>query len=353
MRSRVIRGAALTLASGAAFLFLGSACALADGGQTIAGATPVVLGQLEFGNTANGSVTTDGADGYESYWALEVTNGDDVTIAWQAPLDVNGNGPLLSAYEVGTNDAAVEDANPDESDTLGANGQDVMTFTADETGIMPLQFESNECCDESVPGPYQFTATITHAVALTVPTVSSLSAKGTLNVSVENPDGARISDPALTVALQVEASGQSWSTIGTASPTGGTANIAYTVPSSLEGKTVQLQALAQGAAYQTQTSGSQSVTVAASGSRGGSGPGTGSRKGSGRVARTGAACVVPSLMGKKLSSARHALKGSRCRLGRLRHARASRKGRGRVIWQSAVPGSHVRHGTKVNLVVGR
>jgi len=348
-RGRLIRCATVALATGAAFLFAASAGALADGAPTIAGATPVVYGQLESGNTANGSVTTDGADGYESYWALSVTNGDDVTIDWQAPLDVNGNGPVLSAYEVGTTDAAVEDADPFESDTLGTNGQDEMTFTADETGIMPVQFESNECCEESVPGPYEFTATVTHAVNLTVPTVSSLSSSGTVTVAVEDPDGAGISDPALTVDLQVQAAGQAWTTIGSAPASGGAARITYSVPSSLDGRTVKLQALAQGAAYQTQTSDSQSATVAAA-------PGSGSghpKGGSGSSRHTGKACVVPSLVGKKLGSATKALAGARCRVGHVRRMRASHRARSRVIWQSHVPGSHLRAGATVGLVVGR
>jgi hypothetical protein len=370
--TRLTLCAAATMAIGTASLFAGSAVALADGGQSIATATPVVYGQLEYGNTANGGVTTDGADGYESYWALNVTNGDDVTINWQAPLDISQNGPLLSAFEVGTNDANLEDASPVESDSLGANGQDVMTFTADETGVMPLDFESNECCDESAPGPYQFTATVTHAVVLTLPTLSTLAAKGTIDVGVANPDGVALSDPSLSVELQVHAGSQAWSTIGTASASGGSARIAYTVPASLAGKTLQLQALAQGADYQTQASDTQSVTAAASGSTGsgsgsnsgsGSSSGSGSKHGSGSnsgskgrhgsASSSGPACVVPGLVGKKLHAATKALAGARCRLGRVRRTGAAGHEHGRVIWQSLVPGSHLRKGTKVTLVVGQ
>ena len=362
LRDRLLRCAAAAIAIGALSLSAGSAVALADGGQTIATGTPVVDGQLESGNTANGGVTTDGADGYESYWALNVTNGDDVTINWQAQLDENGNGPTLSAYEVGTDDSSVEDANAVESDLLNADGQDVMTFTADETGVMPLQFESNECCDESAPGPYEFTATVTHAVVLTLPSVSSLAAKGTFDVGVANPDGVGLSDPSLVVDLQIQARGQGWSTIGTASASDGSAKIAYTVPASLEGKTVDLQASAQGSTdYQPQTSNPQSITVDASGSSGssgsgssgsGSGSGNGSGSGSGSAPRTGPACVVPRLVGRKLRAATKALAGARCRLGHVRRTRAGH-GHGRVIRQSLVPGTRLRVGAKVTLVVGR
>lgn len=356
LRGRLLRCAGVAVAAGAVSLSAGSAIALADGAQTIAAATPVALGQLELGTTVTGSLTTDGLDGYESYWALPVTNGDDVTINWQAPLDVNANGPLLSAYEVGTNDATLADAAAIESDTLGANGLDAVNFTADATGVMPLQFESNECCSESIPGPYQFTASVTHAVVLNMPSVSSLSAKGTMSVGAVNPDGLALSDPTLAVSLQVQSGSQPWSTIGTAPVSAGTAKIAYTVPGSLAGKTVKLQALAQGAAYQTQTSDTRTVSVppAAAGSGPGSGSG-GSKGGTGssRGARTRGACVVPTLVGKKLRLAKRALHGAGCRVGQVRHAHAKHSGHGRVLSQSRTAGSHARAGSKVNLVVGR
>jgi hypothetical protein len=358
-RGRLLRRAAVTSAISVASLFAGSAVALADGAQSIATATPVVYGQTETGNTANGGVTTDGLDGYESYWALNVTNGDDVTINWQAPLDANGNGPTLSSYEVGTTDAQVEDASAFESDTLGPNGQDQMTFTADQTGVMPLQFESNECCDESAPGPYEFTATVTHAVVLTVPTVSTLAARGTIAVEVDDPDGVGISDPSLEVQLQVKGGGQPWTTIGGAPASGGSTRIAYTVPASFDGDTVQLQALAEGAAYQTATSTAQSSTASGTASGSTSGSTTGSTTGAGRGSgshsgRTrGPACVVPSLVGKKLHAAAKALARGRCSLGGVRHTGTGRSARGRVIWQSLVPGAHLRRGTRVTLVVGR
>jgi hypothetical protein len=354
LRARLLRCAALTVAVGTASLSVGSATALADGGPTIAAATPVAYGQLESGSTATGGASTDGSGGSESYWALPVTNGDDVTIDWQAPLDGAGNGPVLSAYEIGTNDGNVVTAAPFASDTLGTNGQDEMVFTADATGVMVLQFESGEG-GESAPGPYQFTASVSHAVALAVPTVSNLTAKGTLAVGVANPDAAGVSDSSLAVSVQIQDSGSSWTTIGTASPAGGQARIAYTVPAAFAGKTVKLQVVAQGAAYQTQTSESQSVAVAATGSGTGSvkGGGSGTGTGSGHGAHAGVACVVPSLVGKKLGRAKLALADAGCRIGHVRRARGRHTAHGRVIHQSVSAGAHVRRGARVNLVVGR
>jgi hypothetical protein len=341
LRGGLLRRATISVALAAAFLLAGSAAAFADGGQTIATATPVTFGGLELGNTTTGGLTADGAGGYNSYWALSVTNGDNVSVDWQAPLDLYGNGPQLSAFDVGIDDSGVRHANPLTWAILPPAGQSTMTFTAVATGVMPLQFQSGECCDEADPGPYAFTATVTHAVALTLPTVSSMPASGTMDVSVANPDGVGLSDPSLAVDLQVRTASQGWSTIGTASASGGVAGITYSVPSNLNQQTVKIQAVAHGAGYQTQTSDSQSVTVAGAGTRSGSGT------------ASGRACVVPRVVGRSLARARHALRGAGCRPGHVSRAPANGGRHGRVRWQSRVAGTRVPLGSTVNLVVDR
>jgi hypothetical protein len=338
----LLRRAAVGVALAAAFVLAGNAAAFADGGQTIATATPVALGALEVGNTTTGGLTTDGAGGYNSYWALNVTNGDNVSIGWQAPLDSDGNGPQLSAFDVRIDDSSVAHANPLTWAILPPAGQSTMTFTAVATGVLPLQFQSGECCDEADPGPYSFMATVTHAVALTLPTVSSMPASGTMDVSVANPDGVGLSDPSLAIDLQVRSAGQGWSTIGTASASGGVAGITYSVPSGLNGQTVKIQAVAHGAGYQTQTSESQSVTISAAGT---TTPGSGTA--------SGRACVVPRVVGRTLARARHALRGAGCRPGHVSRAPANGGRHGRVRWQSRVAGTRVSRGSTVNLVVDR
>jgi hypothetical protein len=337
----LLRRAAVTVALAGAVLLAGSAAAFADGGPTIATATPVTVGALELGNTATGSQTTDGAGGFNSYWALNVTNGDNVSVGWQAPLDIYGNGPQLSVFDVGIDDSSVRHANPLTWAILPPSGQSTMTFTAVATGVLPLQFQSGECCDEADPGPYAFMATVTHAVALTLPTVSSMPASGTMDVSVANPDGVGLSDPSLAVDLQVRGGSQGWSTIGTASASGGVAGISYSVPSGLSGQTVKIQAVAHGAGYQPQTSDSQSVTIAGAGAAAGSGT------------ASGRACVVPRVVGRTLARARHALRGAGCRPGHVSRAPAKGGRRGRVRWQSRVAGTRVPLGSTVNLVVDR
>jgi hypothetical protein len=341
LNGRLLRRATTTAALATAFLSAGAAAAFADGGQTIAAATPVTFGAPELGDTTTGSLTTDGAGGYNSYWALSVTNGDDVSIDWQAPIDLYGNGPQLSAFDVGIDDSSVGHANPLTWAILPPGGQSTMKFTAVATGVMPLQFQSGECCDEADPGPYAFTATVSHAVALTLPTVASMPASGTMDVSVANPDGVGLSDPTLAVDLQVRTGGQGWTTIGTASASAGVAGISYSVPSNLNQRTVSIQAVAHGAGYQTQTSDAQSVTIGVAGTTPGSG--TASSR----------ACVVPGVVGRTLARARHALRGAGCRPGHVSRAPAKGGRHGRVRWQSRIAGTRVPLGSTVNLVVNR
>jgi hypothetical protein len=64
--------------------------ALADGGKTIAGATPATFGQQEFGNTATGGQSpgqcSSNAMHYRSWWNVGVSAGDLVTIDWGTQL---------------------------------------------------------------------------------------------------------------------------------------------------------------------------------------------------------------------------------------------------------------------------
>jgi hypothetical protein len=65
------------------------------------------------------------------------------------------------------------------------------------------------------------------------------------------------------------------------------------------------------------------------------------------------ACVVPRVIGMTLSRARTRIRARRCRVGRVRRARARRSLRGRVVGQSPRPGARRANGFRVNLVVGR
>jgi beta-lactam-binding protein with PASTA domain len=65
-----------------------------------------------------------------------------------------------------------------------------------------------------------------------------------------------------------------------------------------------------------------------------------------------AVCKVPSVVGRKLATARRLIARSRCRVGRVRRARSARA-RGRVLAQSPKAGVRRARGARVNLLVSR
>ncbi|HET9322950.1 MAG TPA: ABC transporter substrate-binding protein [Gaiellaceae bacterium] len=64
-------------------------------------------------------------------------------------------------------------------------------------------------------------------------------------------------------------------------------------------------------------------------------------------------CVVPELRGKTLERARMILSSRRCRLGRVTWRYAARVSAGRIVRQSHQPGTRLRRGAKVHLVVSK
>jgi PASTA domain-containing protein len=68
---------------------------------------------------------------------------------------------------------------------------------------------------------------------------------------------------------------------------------------------------------------------------------------------TTAPCVVPRLIGKTLSAARHSIESHNCSVGRINDAPSSTIETGHVISQTPAPGRHLPPGTTVDLTVSR
>jgi PASTA domain/Beta-propeller repeat len=64
-------------------------------------------------------------------------------------------------------------------------------------------------------------------------------------------------------------------------------------------------------------------------------------------------CVVPNVKRKTVARARRLLASRRCALGRIKRAYSIRIKKGRIISQSRRPGTRLRRGTRVNVVVSR
>jgi len=64
-------------------------------------------------------------------------------------------------------------------------------------------------------------------------------------------------------------------------------------------------------------------------------------------------CGVPNVKGKTLAIAKNMIHSRNCKLGTIRHAASLTVGKGHVISQKPKPGTYLRRGAKVNLVVSR
>ena len=240
-----------------ATLLVAASSASADGGKSIASAPTAVYGQQEFGNTANGQADPSSCSDLNSWWLLPVAAGDDITV------DVEHHSAItwLRVYPVGTTDFTWRGARPT-VESLWPADQKEINFTAEQSGVMPLLFNVNATCVQSRdPGPYDFTAIVNHGVRLSVPPTSRLSLGGAMTIGVHTPDGDAISDPALDVALQVLDASHHWTTVGHASPSSGTANVGYAIPSGLVRRMLQMRAVAAGPSYTTETSATQQVAL--------------------------------------------------------------------------------------------
>ncbi len=241
-----------------AFVLAAAAPSYAEGGKSIASATPITVGQQEFGNTDNlapGHVR--GCEEHEgSFWALSVTAGDTITIDWEA-------GPYtpLDLLPVGTTDFNLDKTSPVASQEPAGNGKNELTYVTDLTGTMPLELwgaTGNDCMPTG--SPYSFTVYITHAISVKLPRVSAVHSKGTLTVAVHNPEGGPINAPSLLVKLEVDAHG-SWHTIGVASVANSAAVVHYRLPAYLARQRVAMRAIAVGPQYKTTASSQTTVST--------------------------------------------------------------------------------------------
>jgi beta-lactam-binding protein with PASTA domain len=66
-----------------------------------------------------------------------------------------------------------------------------------------------------------------------------------------------------------------------------------------------------------------------------------------------AKCVVPNVAGMTVGHARLLLKKAGCALGRVKHRKARKRLRGRVLAQSMRAHRTLKHGARVDLTVGR
>lgn len=234
--------------------FLFAANAAGEGGASVATAPSIPWGQQQFGTIAGGSTSLtasycrSGSSAASQmptrYWLLNGATGDHVTIDFEV-------GPRANVIVMpnGSTDFTL-DAPPlfDDQYFINANagGKHQLAFTLNQGGLYPVLF----CQYVDYATAYNFTANVKHAVVLTLKKRKKLSRSGTLNVAVHTPEGLAVSDPALTVAVQIKKPhSRKWKRIGSASVSNSVAAVPYRLSSSLLGKKISIRAVTSGLNY--------------------------------------------------------------------------------------------------------
>jgi hypothetical protein len=226
-----------------------AATAFADGTSAIAGAPTVTVGQQEFGNLANIPNPNPSGGSFiciYDWWLLPLTAGDQVTIQYN-----NTTNSSLIVEPAGTTDYTLDQTTPVLFMAANANGLAQETYTATRTGTYPLaivdQDTSDDVCQISDVGPYNFTVHVIHQVELGQLRISH---NGTASIGIHAPDGTPLGAP-LKLSVQIKKQGSSWTTVSTAKASHGTAKFELRIPRRFLKVRVSLRVVATGANYKT------------------------------------------------------------------------------------------------------
>ena len=195
---------ATTIACVCIGFLLYAATAFATGGATIAAAPAVTFGQQEFGNTATDSSSSQSichaAAEMDSWWLVPAIAGDQLTI------DFAGSGvEYATVYPVGTTDYNVTDTSDVAQAEIGSNGAQQLVVKTDRDGTFPLDFSTTNCDfgGSATPGPYNFTAYVSHEIVLALTAVAHPRSHSTaFKAAVHNPDGLPLTNPVLRASFR-------------------------------------------------------------------------------------------------------------------------------------------------------
>jgi hypothetical protein len=203
----------------------------AGGGADIASAPTVVFGQHEFGNTNKG-VYGSCPDAAE-YWLVSLRAGDQATIDWETTDSDYAGG--LRVFPAGTTDFSLNNTNPLQYFSLGSNNHAESVFNVGSSGVYPIVF-IGDC--EGSGGPYDFTATVQHALVPTLKNYVHIKTTTTVTATVSLADGSPVPD-GLGFALTVSWSGKE-SVTYTATTAAGALAFPLALPETALGKTATL-----------------------------------------------------------------------------------------------------------------
>ena len=210
------------------------ASAGAAGGSNIASAPTVAYGQHTFGNTGTGEWECHPAE----YWNLSMKAGDQVTIDWATADEHYASSAYV--YPAGTTDFSINNLYALHSWGIGSNNHAEAVFSTGTSGSYPLVFVASGCGSEKHPGPYDFTATIQHALTIAVKQYAHIRTTTTIAASANLVDGTPVPDGTAFNLSVTWPNPNHESAIYTATSVGGAFAFPLALPPSAMGKTATL-----------------------------------------------------------------------------------------------------------------
>jgi hypothetical protein len=183
------------------------------------------------------------------WWLLPSVAGDHLQIDWE----VQDPYIVLRLYPLGTSDFNFPQKSTLAGGGVNSNTKAEFTYISEQTGDLPMLFTDPGCHGNAEPGPYNFTAYVTHSLVVGPPNITILHAKGVVAVAVHDPAGGEINNPAITCTFQIKGRSR-WTTVGTAPVANSGATIHFTVPARLRHQRVTLRSVVTGTGYFTASS---------------------------------------------------------------------------------------------------
>ena len=221
---------------------VGAFCALSSGPATASG-TPIANAPV-LNSRASPYRVLHASGGQVEFWKVSLTPGDYFSLNGTASPGATGF--YVKVFPAGADDATLRRKSPLVQGRLSA----VIGFTASRRGTYPVEIV---CANEPTCGSTRFLVSITQEIVLVLPHSASLKASGTFTVSVRTPEGRPVTSRRLIVDLYGLWT-DSYATLthhvlGSAEAIKGKASFKYTLPVSLLGQTISLQATASGQGY--------------------------------------------------------------------------------------------------------
>jgi hypothetical protein len=233
---------------------IGASCAVSSGAAAANG-TPI----------ANAPVLTSRASAYHvaqaksgliEFWKVRLRSGDYFSLNGTAsPGSTDFDAKVFPA---GTDDATLHGKSPLVHSRLSG----VIGFTASRSGTYPIEFV---CANSPTCPSFGFFVSITQEIELVLPNSADLKPSGTFTVSVRTPEGRAVTSRRLIINLyglwKDNYATLTHHVLGSAAALKGKASFKYTLPDSLSGQTISLQATASGQGYNPASSGFRRVKV--------------------------------------------------------------------------------------------